>query len=201
MLYDTGSMVNLMNKSVALDMGLRTCPTDVILEYADGSKAACSRRTVSQRVTIQGGSFHEQFLVAEADVPGVDVVLGTGFAERSGSTLIWPAEGSTDVPYLSFNDGTRWYGENVMGSDSDQTSFVHTINAAEVKRFCRSVKGNFQVLAVSVEDLMKAGAGAGETPAAPVQCDIPEPIKLLLKKYAHIFRDNLPLDLPQKLKN
>jgi hypothetical protein len=112
---------------------------------------------------------------------------------------VWPDEGATSVPYLSFRDGTKWYGENVVGAEADQTSFIHTINAAEVRRYCRAVKGKVAVLAVSVEEL--AAANAGDLAAATPLPEAPELIKPLLEKYAHIFRDNLPLDLPQQRLN
>ena len=193
-LYDTGSMAQLMNASVADTLGIPTVRANMVLEFAGGEEANCSRRTTRQLLYIQDGYFHETFLVAERDIPGVDIILGMGFAKRSGAHIVWPAEGSTDVPYLAFRDGSRWYGEDVIGGVDNGLS-CYRVSTREVRRFVREDARDLSVLAVSVENLLSSPQ-EGVTPVARVAPVIHELLRPVLAEYAHIFRDDLPLDLP-----
>ena len=195
-LVDSGAGTQLANGSFVHRMRVPTEPTDMTLEFADGSQASCTKRTTRQVLHIQDGHFAERFLVTEKDVPGVDIVLGMGFIRRSGANFVWPEEGTTDVPYLLFRDGTRWYGEDVIGSSGELPS-IRTINAKETAAFVRSSRGALSVMAVSVEDVMTL-ADLSQPVQPVVTRVVPPELAVVLEEFKHIFREDLPLDLPEQ---
>jgi len=203
-LFDTGSQAQLVNGSLAKRLKIPTQATDMTLEFADGSTAGCSERTTRQSIRIQGGQFSERFLVTQQDVPGVDIILGMGFAQRSGARLVWPkggrkgvsSVGGSEVPYLSFKDGTRWYGEDVIGS-VDGVSQIRTINTAETERFMKSARGVVTVMAISVEEALTM-VKESEAKPAEVKKKIHPLLATVIEEFQHIFREDLPLDLPDQ---
>ncbi len=194
-LFDTGSQAQLANGSLVERLRVPTVGTDMTLEFADGARSTCTKRTTRQTLHIQGSYFCEQFLVTENDVPGVDIVLGMGFAQRSGARLVWPENGSRDVPYLLFRDGSRWYGEDVVGGPDTGIS-CHSINARQTRQFVESSRGDISVMAVSVEDLL--GAAEEAEPVVRPPTVVPELLRPVLAEYQHIFRTDLPPDLPAR---
>ena len=190
-IYDTGSQVQMVSASLAERAGLATMPTDMQLEFADGSTMDCNRVTTRQTINIQGGSFLERFVVSKTDIAGVDMILGLGFAERSRAQLIWPKEGSTDVPFLLFPDGVKWYGEDVVGTTSPR---ICTINAKQTERFVKDCKGDFNLVAVSLSEILTREEALKRNPAQPVEAVLQE----VLDDFKDIFREDLPLDLPSQ---
>ena len=190
MLYDTGSQAQLVNGSLVKRLRTSTVPTVMQLQFGDGSTSAVSQITTKQAIHIQDGVFYERFLVTAKDIPGVDIILGQGFAKRSGARVIWPKQGSADVPFLLFKDGTRWYGEDVVGTTS--VPLIHTINAKQTEQFVKACKGDFTLMAVSLEEILSREEASKCSPASSV-----DPLlQVVLDEFPDIFRDDLPMDLP-----
>ena len=189
-MYDTGAQTQMVSASTATYLGVATVPTEMSVEYGDGSQVLCDRITTRQTIYIQESSFLERFLVVKDDIPGVDIVLGMGFALRSGANVVWPKDGTNDVPYLSFKDGTRWYGEDVVGT-SNALRFC-SINAEQVGKYVKDCKGDFTMLSVSLEELMTREEALKRSPQNPVAAVL----QAVLDDFPDIFREDLPMDLP-----
>jgi len=199
MLYDTGSETQLINGSLATRLKIPTITAGVTLLFGGGAKASCSKRTTRQLLRIQGGQFFEQFVLTQEDIPGVDIILGMGFQKRSGANIVWPKKDSKDVPYLLFNDGTRWYGEDVVGGDMDSSQTIRTLNGSDVNSYFSSANkadnGPIDALfAVSVSECGEITA----QPAEEVKRDIHPLLAAKIAKFPDIFRTDLPTDLPEQ---
>ena len=200
-IVDSGSDITLINGSLQAQLQIPTVAAAMNLQFGDGSRGAASRRTTRQTVRIQGTVFHESFYVTTKDVPGVDVAFGCGFVARSGASMVWPALGSTDVPYLRFRDGTRWYSEDVVqeipfnAEDNRTDALVRRINAEQTAEFVKQSGGQFTALVLRValpEAVDKAKEGG------PNKKPIPSQLKIVIEEFSSLFREDLPKDLPQQ---
>jgi len=200
-LWDNGSGTQIMSPSFARkhEIPMTELASKVRLTYGDGKQAIATYESKEAKVGIGNLSFVETFTINPEDIPGVDLILGKSFQDRTRAEIRYPKEDdkffNEGRPYVRFCSGEQIYTrESLMGDIS--TTNMQYISSDEAYEFLRKEQktnhtlDDIEFYKISVQKEMEV---KGEIKSSTVKKKIPAEVQALLDKY-NILRDQVPVD-------
>ena len=195
-LYDTGSGTQIMSKTFAEKLGVTLKPALIScrLKYGDGKSAIASTETGELLIAIGEVRFKETFLVNPSDIPGVDIILGKSFQDRTHSEIRYESKAG-GTPFVQFPSGERIYTkDDIRGTTGIDFMCISTeeANAFLLDEFKRN--GSLQDIELFKISVQKEFQMTGKipNPAESVQQHHPD-IQALINEF-DIMRDKVPTE-------
>ena len=103
-LFDSGAGSQIVSRKFVEALNIPTVQMSncIRLRYGDGATAYTSTETVPLKITIQGVTFKEKFIVTPCDTPSIDLIFGLSFQNRVRFQVRYSDIAGENDPYILF---------------------------------------------------------------------------------------------------